>query len=172
MNVSVIVVMGPAGAGKTTVGNALAQTLAWHFLDADDLHTQENIAKMRGGSPLTESDRTSWLEALRTQIAAHLAAEQPLVVACSALRHTYRAVLRVDNERVRFVYLKASRELLLERLATRLNHFMKAPMLESQLAALEEPSSALVLDAALAVPELVAQIERAYELTARQSPTK
>lgn len=155
---SIVIVMGPAGAGKTTVGTALAQTLGWHFLDADALHSQQNLDKMRGGIPLTEIDRSLWLSDLRRHIEIHLASAQSLVVACSALRHSYRAELRGNSSNVRFVYLKASRELLYQRLQNRPHHFMKAPMLESQLALLEEPTDALILDAALPVADLVNQI--------------
>lgn len=155
----IVVVMGLAGAGKSTVGAALARALGWPFIDADDLHPAANIEKMRRGIALTDADRAPWLDRLRARIDTLLAAEQPAVVACSALRRAYRAYLRADA--VRFVYLKADYELLRQRLDTRRHHFMNPALLASQAALLEEPNDAIVVDAALPIDELVRRVRTA-----------
>lgn len=152
----IVVVMGLAGAGKSTVGAALAHALGWPFIDADDLHPAVNVEKMRRGIALTDADRAPWLDRLRARIDTLIAAEQPAVVACSALRRAYRAYLRGDA--VRFVYLKADRELLRARLEARQHHFMNPVLLDSQAALLEEPVNAIGVDAALPVDEIVRRI--------------
>lgn len=161
MNV-VVVVMGVAGSGKSTVGARLAAALGWPFCEGDEHHPAANIAKMARGEPLTDEDRRPWLAQLRVRIAAALAAGEGLVVACSALKQDYRRILAVDPVRVRFVYLKASPELIAMRLRARAGHYMKENMLASQFAALEEPSqgdAALVVDAAVPVDALVTRIQ-------------
>lgn len=160
----VIVLMGTAGAGKTTAGKRLAEVLRWNFLDGDELHPPANIAKMRRGIALTDADRAPWLERLRGSIERYLARGEGAVIACSALRHRYRQQLRVDPQRVCFVYLKGTYELLRRRLQRRGGHFMKAPMLQSQLAVLEEPNRALIVDAALPVDAIVARIRAAFHV--------
>ncbi len=160
---AILVVMGVSGAGKTTVGGALARALGWRFLDGDALHSPASIDKMRRGIPLTEADRDPWLERLRQATASYLAAGERAVIACSALKRTHRSRLRVGPG-VRFVYLKGGPPLLRERLRHRRGHYMKAPLLESQLATLEEPRDALTLDADLPVDVLVRRVIRAYGL--------
>jgi gluconokinase len=156
----VIIVMGAAGSGKTTDATRLAAALRWPFLEGDALHPAANVAKMARGEPLTDEDRRPWLEALRARIEEALAAGADLVVTCSALKASYRQLLRVDAERVHFVYLKVAPDVLAQRLRERQGHFMKASMLASQLAALEEPAAdqALTVDAAQAPDVVVAQI--------------
>lgn len=165
----VIVIIGVAGAGKTTVGRALAEALAgsgeghdgWRFVDADDFHSPENRARMAAGRPLDDAARAPWLAALGRAIDGWLAAGDSVVLACSALRRSYRDALRRDPERVRLVYLRASEPLLAARLAARRDHFMPAALLSSQLATLEEPDldeDALVVDAAEPPAALVARI--------------
>jgi len=156
----ILVVMGAAGAGKTTVGKLLAGRLGWTFVDADDLHPPENVAKMAAGVPLTDADRQPWLDLLRTSIEQAAAADENLVLACSALKEAYRQFLAGTSPPPRFVYLKASAELLRQRLAARQGHFMKQRMIESQLEALEEPGEALVLDASVAPVDLVVAIQK------------
>jgi len=151
----VIVLMGVSGSGKTTIGSLLAQQLRWDFADADDYHPAANVEKMRNGTPLIDADRAPWLDALRSLIADWIDSGTSAVLACSALKLVYREKLRV-NEHVRVVYLKASTELLSRRLAERRGHYMKKEMLESQLATLEEPSDAIVVDAT-PMPEKIAQ---------------
>ena len=159
---SIVIVMGVAGAGKTTVSRALAESLGWDVIDADTLHSAENVAKMRAGVPLTDVDRAPWLAVLRDVIAQHLARGTPLVLACSALRESYRQALMpngVPHDVILFVQLDISPKLAAERLATRSGHFMPASLVESQFATLEAPRDALRLDATRPVAELVAAIK-------------
>jgi gluconokinase len=143
----VVLLMGVSGSGKTTVGTLLAEQLGWEFFDGDDFHPEENVAKMRAGEPLTDADRAPWLARLRTLVDRLLDAGRPAVLACSALRDAYRRQLRAGHEgQVQVVYLRGSAALLRSRLAARHGHFMKAALLESQLATLEEPRDALVVD--------------------------
>jgi len=137
----VVVIWGVAGAGKTTIGELLARELSWKFLEGDDLHPQANINKMRSGKPLTDKDRQPWLETLRDLIKRSLAAKENAVLACSALKKKYRALLRVNAD-VKFVFLRASRERIAEQLKHRRGHFFDPKLLESQFADLEEPESA------------------------------
>jgi gluconokinase len=152
----VIVVMGPTGAGKTTVGRALAAALGWTFVDADDYHTPASVAKMRAGTPLDDADRAPWLRAIHQRIAAAVDRRESLVVACSALRARYRDVLRGDLRTVRFLNLSADAETLARRAAGRVGHFAGPSLVRSQLADLEPPSDALTLDATRPVDEIVA----------------
>ena len=159
----VIVVMGVSGSGKTTVGSLLASDLAWDFADADDYHSVENVEKMRTGTPLTDADREPWLEELRAHIVEWMEARRNGVLACSALRQAYRARLQV-NQQVHFVYLKGDRDLLSARLLQRPDHYMKQPMLESQLGTLEEPLDAVTVSADLAPAEIVREIRESLAL--------
>jgi gluconokinase len=152
--------MGVAGSGKTTLGVRVAETLAWEFADGDAFHSPANIEKMAHGIPLTDADRAPWLATLRRLVENWLAAGNGGVLACSALKATYREELQVDS-RVGFVYLKGSPELLQERLMARSGHYMKAGMLESQFAALEEPADALVVDVSGTVEQTVQAILQA-----------
>jgi gluconokinase len=163
----VVIVMGVAGSGKTTVGSALAAALGWRFVDADDVHSAANVAKMARGEALTDADRAPWLARLREIIAAALGRGGSLVLACSALKASYRATLvGGDGDRVRIVYLAASPALLHQRLSTRVGHYMKPAMLDGQLATLEVPQGALTVDAAQPVAALVQAIERALGISA------
>jgi gluconokinase len=154
---AVIVLIGVAGSGKTTVGKLLAARLDWPFADADDYHPAANIEKMRSGIPLTDIDRQPWLDRLRSLIAAWIESGAHGVLACSALKQAYRDHLRV-NHQVRFVYLKVEKKLLRERLQQRPGHYMKAVMLESQLATLEEPAEATSVDGSKRPAEIVEEI--------------
>ena len=147
--------MGVSGVGKTTIGRVLAADLGWPFLDADDFHPAGNVEKMRRSLPLTDADRVPWLEALRGAIRDRLARGESAVLACSALKESYRGLLRVDPS-VLFVHLKADPELLQRRLAQRREHFFAPELLASQLDALEDPKDALVMDVADA-PETIAR---------------
>ena len=152
-----IVVMGVAGAGKTTVGTLLASTLSWPFYDADDLHPPANVAKMAAGVPLDDSDRGPWLEQLCTLIEAGSSQGKNGVLACSALREFYRDRLRSAGTIV-FVYLKADPALILERLQSRRGHYMPPELLESQFRALEEPQRAIDIPAGLPPDQIVSSI--------------
>ena len=137
--------MGPAGAGKTTVGERLAASLGWPFADADAFHPAANVEKMRRGEGLTDADRWPWLAALRERLSATLARGAHLVLACSALRRAYRDALVPPDAppgAVRFVYLHVGRDELARRLATRVGHYAPPALLDSQLATLEEPAPA------------------------------
>jgi gluconokinase len=152
----IVVVMGVSGAGKTTVGHALAVALGWPFVEADELHPPANIAKMSRGEPLDDADRAPWLEA----VAARMRTLEDGVVACSALRARYREVLAVRPD-VRFVMLEVPPAVLAERLAQRRGHYMPASLLPSQLATLEPPADAIAVDATQPVDEVVARIRTA-----------
>jgi gluconokinase len=141
----IVIVMGVVGAGKTTVGSMLAAELGWQFADADDFHPPANVEKIRNGIALRDADRAPWLELLRQSIADWNAAKANVVLACSALKSSYREELKVNPE-VRFVYLKGSAALIAERLHQRHGHFADESILASQLADLEEPQSAIVAD--------------------------
>ncbi|MEM0981786.1 MAG: gluconokinase [Cyanobacteria bacterium P01_H01_bin.58] len=143
----IVILMGVAGSGKTTVGQRLAATLNWQFIEGDRFHSPANVAKMRRGEPLTDVDRWPWLNAIRTEIEQIQAAGSSVVVACSALKEDYRVVLAGKSaDAIKFVYLKVTPEVLRSRLMQRSGHFMKAQMLASQLATLESPDNALVLE--------------------------
>jgi gluconokinase len=164
MSPRVLLIMGVAGSGKTTVGRTLADSLGWRFTDADDLHPPANIAKLSAGTALTDADRAPWLAAVRAHIDAQLAAKDPTVLACSALKESYRTQLLADPDRVSLVYLHGTREQLAARLNARTGHFAPPALLASQLASLEEPRDALTLNIAASPVELAADIRRHFGL--------
>ncbi|NNM55193.1 MAG: gluconokinase [Spirochaetales bacterium] len=153
----ILIVMGVSGCGKSTVGAAVAQKLNWEFQDADDYHPPQNIAKMRQGIPLQDSDREGWLLILAALIREHEELKKPLILACSALKQAYRQVL-ITGPEVKLVYLEGSLETIAKRLANREGHFMNPRLLESQFAILEPPSDALVLDVDLGLESQVEAI--------------
>ena len=159
----IIIVMGVAGSGKTTVGTLLARTTGSEFLDADTLHPPANVAKMSAAIPLSDSDRAPWLSAVRDRIVDAEIGQNNLVVACSALKEAYRSFL-ASGVPVVWTYLKGSPDLFRRRLEGRTGHFMKAELLSSQFDALEEPSDAIVVDASqlpeVIVDEIVDQLRR------------
>ncbi|MET0263606.1 MAG: gluconokinase, GntK/IdnK-type [Rariglobus sp.] len=158
----VLLIMGVAGSGKSTVGRQLAETLGWGFTDADDLHPPANIAKISAAVPLTDEDRAPWLAALRAHIDACLSARENTVLACSALKESYRELLVADPGCVKLIYLKGTPALLAERLGARAGHFAPPALLTSQLATLEEPRHALTLDVAQPPDALVTAIRQTY----------
>jgi gluconokinase len=158
----VIVLMGPAGAGKTTIGRSLSVELGWRFVDGDDLQPHANVDKMSRGDPLTDGDRASWLAALHTVIARAIDRREHLALACSALKERYRSALRADLKPVRFVYLQADASLLQRRLEQRPHHFAGPALLTSQLTDLEEPADALTIEAANDPSEIVHHIRREF----------
>ena len=133
----VLVLMGVSGCGKSTVAALLAGRLGWDFEEGDELHPPANIAKMAAGHPLDDEDRQPWLEQVAAWIRERTDAGRPGIITCSALKRSYRDVLRGD--RVEFVYLAGTREQIAKRLAARHGHFMPAALLDSQFAALEPP---------------------------------
>ncbi len=141
----IIVVMGVTGAGKTTVGRKLAQGLGASFYDADDFHSQGNKDKMGRGMALTDEDRRPWLETLHGLMEQWREKKNSLVLACSALKQKYRDLLSAGLD-VKWVYLKGDPETIRQRIEKRQGHFAGPAILESQFAALEEPSDAVVVD--------------------------
>ena len=142
----IVVVMGVSGSGKTTIGMALACRLGWMFYDADDFHSKTNVEKMRRGCSLTDEDRLPWLASLNAKMRSDLEIGKPLVLACSALKQSYRDLLSADLEdAIRFVYLKGDFALIYSRLQRRSDHFMRAEMLKSQFSDLEEPVDAVTV---------------------------
>lgn len=155
-----IVVMGVSGAGKTTVGRVLAASLGAAFLDADDFHPAENVAKMRAGKPLDDADRAPWLGRLHDELDRRGAGGESVVLACSALKQSYRETLSRGLD-VRYVHLTGSRETIASRLATRSGHYMPPALLDSQLAALEPPPDAIVVDVGAPPDAIAAQVRAA-----------
>jgi gluconokinase len=144
----IVLVMGVAGVGKTTIGEALARALGWRFIDADDYHPPANVAKMKAGIPLEDADRWPWLAHLNRL----LKEEENAVLACSALKESYRQRLAQGIADFTVVYLYGSAELIRSRMEQRSHPFMSAALLKSQFAALEPPADAIAIDVA-ATPE-------------------
>ena len=153
----IVVVMGVAGSGKTTVGALLAEALSCPFLDGDSLHPGANVEKMTRGTPLTTTDRAPWLEAIHARLLDACSRGQSLVAACSALQQSSRTIL-ARGVPISWVYLTGSLDLIRARLQQRTGHFMKEDMLASQVAALEEPSDAIVADISQSPRALVEQV--------------
>lgn len=160
---AVIIVMGVASSGKTSLGEGLAERLGWPFRDADAFHPPENVAKMSGGTPLNDNDRKPWLAAIAAWIDALRASGDHGIVTCSALKRRYRDVILGNRPDVALVYLKGSRELIGARMARREHHFMPPALLDSQFAALEEPAEderPLVMPVELSKDEIVERVLR------------
>jgi gluconokinase len=135
-----VLVMGVSGSGKSTVAELLASRLGWYMLEGDSLHSAHNVERMAAGYALTDADRQDWLAAIAARIAGAANAGQFLVVSCSALKRSYRDILREADPRLVFVYLKGDMALIRARLARRQHHFMAPALLESQFQTLEEPA--------------------------------
>ena len=157
----IVVVMGVTGAGKTTIGRLLAAQLGWPFADADQFHPQANVEKMSRGITLTDADREPWLAAMRSAIQQWISRNESAVLACSALKRSYRSELMVGPE-VRFVYLRGDYETVARQLRMRHGHFATEAILADQFATLEEPENVVVVDVGrdpnLMVKEIRAQI--------------
>ncbi len=168
MTAMIIVIMGVVGSGKSTVGQLLAAELHCRFLDGDSLHPPANVEKMTHGIPLTDADRAPWLAAIHARIVESFQRGEDLVIACSALKQRYRDTLS-GGVAITWVYLKGSYALIRERLQHRQYHFMKAQMLASQFADLEEPADAIVIDIAVEPAVAVRQIVNALSAAAKAS---
>jgi gluconokinase len=155
----IVIVMGVVGAGKTTIGHLLAEQSGWEFADADDFHPPSNVEKIRHGISLNDDDRKPWLDSLRKAIIAWIDEHRNVVLACSALKRSYRQELAVGPE-VRFVYLKGSADLIAERLRARQGHFAGEQILASQFADLEEPNEAVTVQIAATPEQIVAEIRK------------
>jgi len=153
--------MGVSGCGKSTVAEALAHRIGGEFIDADPHHPKANVDKMSHGIPLTDEDRAGWLDILAGLLREREGYQRTVVLACSALKESYRERLRVSPG-VRFVHLKGSYEVLLKRMQERSNHFMRPELLKSQFATLEEPADALAFDVTLPVETIVDRLVEAY----------
>ena len=155
----IIAVMGTTGSGKTTVGSLLAKRLGWEFVDADDLHSPANNEKMHQGIPLTDADRTPWLQEIHRRIEQWLAEKRDVVLACSALKASYRELLWRAGE-VNLVYLKGTYALIHDRLLARHGHFTGQQILASQFETLEEPTDAVTVDISASPEQIVDEICR------------
>jgi carbohydrate kinase (thermoresistant glucokinase family) len=166
-----VVVMGVAGSGKSTVGRLLAQRLGVEFLEGDELHPPRNVERMAAGIALTDADRRDWLVEIARQLADARAGHHGLVVSCSALKRSYRDTLRAASSDLAFVHLHGSTELLESRMRARADHFMPVSLLTSQLQTLEPPAAAteraVTFDAALPAAQLA---ERAAAWLAQLPP--
>lgn len=165
----VVILMGVSGAGKTAVGEILAQRLGWSFHDGDDLHPEPNIRKMSAGEPLTDADRRPWLESIRTLVDEHERSGRDAVVTCSALKESYRRRLLAGTRDTRLVYLRGTPALIEQRLRRRRGHFFDPRLLASQFAALEEPEAAVVVDVDADLSAVVAAVQSALALPATET---
>src|ERR1700751_2674981 len=154
----VIVVMGPTGSSKTTIGSLLAARLGWAFVDADEFHSAANKDKMHRGIPLTDADRLPWLQSIHDQIERWLAEKRRVVLACSALKQSYRNLLWSGSSDIRLIYLKGSYDLIYQRLLARKGHFANEHILAGQFADLEEPADAITVDIGPSPEEIVDQL--------------
>ena len=155
-------IMGVAGSGKTTVGKLLSDRTGWTFYDADDFHPAENIAKMSHGIPLNDEDRKPWLIKLKHLIDTTISDKKSAVLACSALKSSYREILQSDRPEIILIYLQGDYEQILARMKHRQAHFMQAEMLRSQFKILEEPQADLVVNVSLSPKAIVEQIINFY----------
>jgi len=156
----IVVLMGVSGTGKTTVGKVLARRLGWKFYDADDYHPAANVAKMHQGMPLTDEDRKPWLEILARLIDDARGRGENIVLACSALKHSYQEYLQHHHPDVKYVYLTGDAAVIRQRLAGRIGHFFDPSLLSSQLATLEPPEDAVEVDIAPQPEDIAAEVQR------------
>ena len=153
-----VVLMGVSGVGKTTLGEVLSQRTGWRLYDADQFHSAQNIEKMRSGIALQDADRWPWLDRMNALLLQKQAEDESVLLACSALKQKYRDRLANGCQDLHWIYLKGDFDLIRSRLESRKNHYMKAGLLESQFAALEEPRDAIVVDVAQTPDVLANQV--------------
>jgi gluconokinase len=156
-----VILMGVAGSGKTAVGMQVAQKLDWIFLDADNFHPPANIEKMKHGIPLNDQDRAPWLQRLHDELQHQIAEGHSVILACSALKESYRKALRDEVSPPTFAYLDVDPETISNRLQHRTAHFFPKELMESQFAALEKPKDAIIVDARKPLAEVVDQVIQA-----------
>jgi len=155
--------MGVTGSGKTTVGKLLSRALNWKYYDADDFHPSANVEKMRGGIPLQDADRKTWLETLRDLIRDCLDRGENAVLACSALKEDYRRLLLID-ESVKLIYLEGDYELIQKRLSRRRRHYMNPGLLDSQFETLEPPKDSIEVNVSSSPSQIARTIRRRLDL--------
>ncbi|MBB6240435.1 gluconokinase [Pedobacter sp. AK013] len=161
---SFIILMGVSGSGKTVIGKALAPRINAEFIDGDNLHSQRNVDKMASGVPLTDADRLDWLQLIAKVGREHVAHGTSCIIACSALKKSYRNLLRTDNASLRFIYLKGSFDLIHSRIIKRSHQYMPSTLLKSQFETLEEPQSdeqdVVTVSIDQGIPEIVEEIAK------------
>ncbi len=163
-----IILMGPMGCGKTTVGKILSETTGWEFIEGDDFHPEENVKKMATGTPLNDEDRKPWLLALHDNLNERLSNNQTCILACSALKQAYRDLLGVDQKQIISVYLHGTHALIKPRLGLRKHRYMNDSLLDSQIATLEPPVDGLRIDIDLSPHEIVTEIVKQLEKVTRE----
>jgi len=156
--------MGVSGSGKSTIAEGIAEKLGWQYFDADDYHPKENIDKMASGNPLNDADRLPWLQSLHNLISENIKESKPCTLACSALKESYRDILKQDG--LAIAYLQGDFDTIWQRMQEREGHYMKAEMLQSQFDALEEPSedSAFIVSLQHTPEQLVDKITKHLKL--------
>ena len=170
-----LIVMGVSGSGKSTIAEKLAERLGWHYEDGDKFHPASNVAKMSAGHPLTDEDRWPWLQAIADEIDRTCKTGESIVIACSALKHSYRDVLVHGRDDVRIVYLRGTQELIAGRLTERKGHFMPPGLLASQFKTLEPPDpdeNPLTVSIDASVEEIVDDITGQLRLTTSSMPRR
>jgi gluconokinase len=165
METMVILIMGVAGSGKTTIGSRLAAELGWEFIDADDFHDTQHVEKMAAGIPLTESDRAPWLEELNTKLTAEDSFDVNVIIACSALTQSSRNALLKDIKHIRIVDLQGNYKLIEARLNNRAGHFFNEKLLMSQFEAYEKPKEGVSVSIQGSPEETIAAILAALDLS-------
>lgn len=158
----VIILMGVSGSGKTTIGRLLADNLGWTFYDGDDYHPPSNIENLKKGIALTDAERWPWLATLKKIIENSIAKKEHTIIACSALRRSYREYLAGYSESVRFVYLKGEYDLVRQRLNRRKGHFMDENLLLSQFETMEEPQDAFIINISQPPETIVYKIKEEF----------